>query len=365
MLASSTFPHLPLAHPHPDAARFVRVLMGQEVSARPPLVEYLIDDMVRRPIVTELLGRQWVDPADCERRTAYWDNFTALWYRLGYDYVRYEAALPLPNSEVLAHDTAPGASGERHWRDMHHGTLSSWADFEAFPWPRVEEFDFADYEYLNSHLPDGMGLIVSHAGGMYEHLSAIFSYEKLCYALFDQPDLVQAVCQRLGEMMERFYRQLLDLDRVIVLWPGDDMGFRSGTLIGPDDLRRYTLPWHKRFAAMAHKRGLPYFLHSCGNLKAILPDLIDDVRIDGKHSYEDAIMPVGEFQKLYGSRIAVLGGIDVDVLTRRSPQEVRAKVRATIEECNPRGRYAIGSGNSIPSYIPPANLLAMLDEAQA
>ena len=46
------------------------------------------------------------------------------------------------------------------------------------------------------------------------------------------------------------------------------------------------------------------------------------------------------------------------------PEEVRAEVRRLIEVCHPRGRYCIGSGNSIPSYIPVENYLAMLDEAQ-
>ncbi len=366
MVSRTDFPHLPLERPRPDGARFIRILRGQEVATRPPLVEYLVDPALRRPIVSELLGGTWVDSPVGDRATvaAYWDNFIAFWHRLGYDFVRYEEALNLPNRELTAPDTAPQAMGERHWRDMHQGTIASWADYERYPWPRVEEHDFGAYEYLNDHLPEGMGLIVSHAGGMYEHLAAIFSYEGLCYALFDQPDLVAAVAQRLGELMEGFYRQLLDLDRVVAIFPGDDMGFRSATLIAPDALRRYTLPWHRRFAAMAHAKGLPYFLHSCGNLEAIMPDLIGTVGIDGKHSFEDAIVPVAEFQARYGDRIAVLGGVDVDVLARRSPAEVRARVRATIEACGLRGRYAIGSGNSIPSYIPVENYLAMLDEAQ-
>jgi uroporphyrinogen decarboxylase len=95
-----------------------------------------------------------------------------------------------------------------------------------------------------------------------------------------------------------------------------------------------------------------------------MPDLIETVGIDGKHSFEDAIIPVAEFHARYGDRIAVLGGIDVDILARGTPDDVRARVRQTIAACAPRGRYAVGSGNSIPSYVPVENYLAMLDEAQ-
>jgi uroporphyrinogen decarboxylase len=208
-----------------------------------------------------------------------------------------------------------------------------------------------------------MGLIVSHGGGLFEHLSSMMSYEGLCLAVHDQPDLVQAMAERIGGLMVKFYEHLLQLDRVIALFQGDDMGFRTGTLISPAHLRQYVLPWHKRFAALAHQRQLPYFLHCCGNLAHILEDLIEDVHIDGKHSYENAIMPVEHFQAKYGHRIAVLGGVDIHTLSTASEDEVRQRVRFLVETCGARGRYAVGSGNSIPSYIPVNNYLAMLDEA--
>jgi len=163
--------------------------------------------------------------------------------------------------------------------------------------------------------------------------------------------------------MVGFYRHLLDLDRLVAVFPGDDMWYNVGTLISPRDLRSLFLPWHRKFATMAHAKGLPYFLHSCGNLEKIMPDLINDVKIDGKHSYENNIIPVQEFQKKYGDRIAVLGGLDINILGASSEQEVRRTTRALVEECGNRGRYAVGSGNSVPSYIPVANYLAMVDEA--
>ena len=94
-----------------------------------------------------------------------------------------------------------------------------------------------------------------------------------------------------------------------------------------------------------------------------MDDLISEIGIDGKHSFEDAIIPVQEFQALYGNRIAVLGGLDVDILTSATPQQVRQHTRFLMETCGAKGRYAIGSGNSIPSYVPVSHYLAMVDEA--
>jgi len=355
--------HVPLKHPKPDAKRFVDVLMGRARSTRPPLVEYIVDDVVMKPVTTDLLGREWVVPTDRESLRAFLDNFIEFWYRMGYDFVRFESGLRLPENRLVAPDTAPGSTKQRGWADQHHGTIATWEDFERYPWPKVEEADFFALQYIDSHLPEGMGLIASHGGGVYEHLSWIMSYEGLCLALYDNPDLVRAVADKLGELMTSFYKHLLSLDRLIAIFPGDDMGFRTGTLVAPGALRKYCLPWHKRFAAMTHEHGLPYFLHSCGNLEAIMEDLISDVKIDGKHSFEDAIIPVQEFQARYGSRIAVLGGLDLNILAGGAPDDVRKHTRFLMETCGSRGRYAIGSGNSVPSYVPVPNYLAMVDEA--
>lgn len=94
-----------------------------------------------------------------------------------------------------------------------------------------------------------------------------------------------------------------------------------------------------------------------------MPFLLDEVKIDAKHSYEDAIVPAAEFKRRYGDRIGILGGVDVDKLTRLSPADLRKYVRQVVDTCQPGGRFALGSGNSIPDYIPVENYLTMVDEA--
>lgn len=354
--------HVPLKRPKPNAQEFVDVLMGRVPQYRTPLVEYIVDDFVMRPIVTDLLGREWVTPTgDRKSLKAYLDNLIEFWYRMGYDFVRLEIGLPFHERRLFAPD--PASNRQRAWVDEHQGVISNWDDFERYPWPRVEDFDFFPLEYINEHLPEGMGLISSHGGGIFEHLSWLMSLEGLSFSLYDDPKLVQAVSKQIGELITKFYEHLLQLENLIAVFPGDDMGFRSGTLVSPDALRNYCLPWHKRWAEMAHERGLPYFLHSCGNVLAIMDDLISDVGIDGKHSFEDAIITAEEFQKLYSDKIAVLGGVDLNILSAGTPEQVRRRTRQLIETCGAKGRFAVGSGNSIPTYVPVENYLAMVDEA--
>ncbi|MFO7976231.1 MAG: uroporphyrinogen decarboxylase family protein [Candidatus Hydrogenedentota bacterium] len=355
--------HLPVRKPRPDAQRFVDMLMGRSEGPS-PLIEYIVDPPVMKPIVTGLLGRKWIDsPSDKASLKAYLDNFIVFWHRMGYDFVRLEIGLPFAEKHILHEDVVAQSEHQRAWTNQHEGTITSWENFERYNWPSPEDVDFFPLEYICANLPEGMGFVTCHAGGIFEHVSQIMSIEGLCIATYEQPDLVAAVFDKVGVLLEAYYERLLGLEDLCAILQGDDMGFRTGTLIAPDDIKRYALPWHKRLAQRTHEAGLPYFLHSCGNIASLIDDLVEDVGIDGKHSFEDAIIPVEEFQAKYGGKIAVLGGMDINRLSAGTPDEVRTHTRYLSETCGARGRYAIGSGNSIPSYVPIENYLAMLDEA--
>lgn len=356
---------IPIDRPHPDSTRFMRVVLGKEKVEKPPLSDYMVDDPVRKFIVTQLLNREWVgnDPYDRTAQAAYWDNSIEFFYRMGYDYLMMEIPLPFKKQEIAWADTATLTSGSRLWADEHQGLISSWDDFERYDWPRVEDADFFPFEYVNSHLRDGMGLIASHSGGIFEYVSWIMSLEGLAYAIHDNPELVTTVCEKIGSLQEQFFDHLLELDHLIAIWPGDDMGFRTSTLVSPIFLRKYILPWHKKITANGHAKGIPCFFHSCGNIESIMEDLIEDVQIDAKHSTEDTIQPGSEFQQRYGNRIGFLGGVDMNVLASSQPDPLRAYVRKLIDDCAPKGRFAIGAGNSVANYIPVENYLTMIDEA--
>ena len=355
---------VPLSNPKPDIQAFISAVTGKSAPERPPLVEYIVDAAVMKPVVTDVIGRKWVD-ADWGNRKqfeAWLDQFIEFWYRLGYDFVRLEMGL-LGMGRSVTGDDQTMTAGKRGWSDEHSGSIASWQDFERFQWPEVRDEHFWPYEYVASRLPEGMGLISCHAAGVFEHVSAAFSIEGLCLALHDDPGLVKAVADRVGDLIAQYHRRLLQIPGLAAIFQGDDMGFRTQTLISPQHLRQYFLPWHTRYAQQAHAAGRPYFLHSCGCLEEIMEDLIADVGIDAKHSYENAIVPVTEMKGRYGNRIGILGGVDVDILGRSTPDQVRQEVRRLLRACAPGGRYAIGSGNSIPSYIPPQNYVAMVDEA--
>ncbi len=286
---------------------------------------------------------------------------------LGYDAFRIGLLKDAFATKTLSASDTTIIAGQRRenrsWTDEHTGPIQSWADFESYPWPLVSNIDFTPLEWLDKNLPENMGCydLTAH---ILEQVLLLIGYESFCYKIFDEPDLVDAVFQEVGKFYVDYTRTLCDFDCIRLIWGSDDVGFRTSTMVSAQILKEKVLPWHKRCANVSHEHSRPYLLHSCGNLEEIMPALIDEVKIDAKHSYEDNIMPVTEAKRRYGQQIAILGGIDVDFLCRADEQAIRKRVRETLNVCMPGGGYCLGTGNTVANYIPIDNYLVMLEEGQ-
>jgi len=93
-------------------------------------------------------------------------------------------------------------------------------------------------------------------------------------------------------------------------------------------------------------------------------DFIDEIGFDAIHSFEDSCCPVVEYKKKYGKEIALIGGLDVDKMTRLNSTDFRKYVRYVLDECMSGGRFALGSGNSVTNFMTIENFLIMLDEGR-
>lgn len=348
----------------PDWERLVDCILRRGTPRRVHHIELFLDGEVQDAL---LQAYHLLDGLDADDPYAGQKKQMRLQRFLGYDYVRQRVeGLEMPLHRIQAGDTAQlPREGGRSFVESTRGPINSWQEFEEYPWPDPRAASTRGLEWYERNLPDDMCVIASGGFAHFaELLTWLMGYETLCYSLYDNRELVQAIADRLLEMYTVVLSRMLEFERVKITWGSDDMGFRSGTLISPNDLRAFVLPGHARMVEMSHAAGRPYLLHSCGNLRAIQEDLIEQVKIDGKHSYEDTIETVQEAKARYGSRTAILGGIDVDFLCRSSAEQVRARVRATLDTCHPGGGYVLGTGNSVANYIPIENYLAMLDEGR-
>lgn len=348
----------------PDWLGLLKCLRREATPARVHFMELFLDDEVQEEICRRydlLDGLDLRDPFFLHRRQIRLQSF------LGYDYVMYPkhlgesigTGLALPQL-ITADKALLARKGGRAYVEERKGPITTWNEFEAYPWPDPRADTPRSLEWFQDNLPENMCLIGGLVGSIYENLSFLMGYKSLCYALKEQRDLVAAISQRLIEMYCRAVELLLQFDRVKMIWASDDLGYRSGLLISPKDLREFILPGHKRLAQMTHAAGRLYLLHSCGELSKIMEELIEEVKIDAKHSFEDTILDVREAKRLWGSRLSLLGGLDINFLCLATAEDVRRRVNDTLEHCLPGGGYCLGTGNSVANYLPLDNYLAML-----
>jgi len=343
----------------PDFSRLLKVLRREGIPDRVPLFELTADP----PVISAILGETLPDIRSKDHKIVREaiDKDLEFWLNLGYDYYGVRIELGFRRQRHGAPDTASLSRGIRQWVDGTTAQIRRRDDIERFPWPKVESLDFWNLDYARKVVPEGMKLM-PRVSGVLENTMWLMGYEGLAFALVDDPEFAGMVFDRVGSHIASVCKTMSQPEEVGAIIVGDDFGFKTQTLISPDDLRRYVFKWHKRIVEVARARKIPFILHSCGNLSEIMDDLIDDVGIDAKHSFEDAVMSVTEAKRVYGDRIALLGGLDVDFLARASERDVRARTREILSLCAMDGGYALGTGNSVANYIKVENFLAMIDE---
>lgn len=296
---------------------------------------------------------------DGEDKREYFRRFAAALVSLGYDAVPFEGCVTelVQGGEGLCGRAAP--------------LFGSRADVEAWDWEGCVDryFDrFGPYfEALRDALPPGMKAVAGVGNGVFETVQDFVPLIDLAYLEVDDPEAFDALWTHVAGLLVRIWERFVPAygDAFCLFRMGDDLGFRSSLLIKPDTIRRHVLPAYAQVARIAHDAGKPFLLHSCGKIFEVMDDIVSVSGIDAKHSNEDAIAPFGDWLARYGDRIALFGGVDMDVLCRETPEAIADYVGAVLSTAAPYPGFAVGSGNQIASYVPPAGFLAMVETVRA
>ncbi|NOZ24032.1 MAG: uroporphyrinogen-III decarboxylase-like protein [Planctomycetes bacterium] len=347
--------------PSPDFSRLEMILKREGTPDRVPFLELF--SQLQGPVL-KALGKldessdEGLSPEEKEAKA--WKQQIEYMLALGYDYtVVRPYGFEFPKKGERAKGVTP--CGERSYVLADTHDIANRKDFENYPWPDMAEVDYSPFERIGQYLPEGMKVICIGPGGVLENAMWLLGYEGISYLLYDAPQLVQDVFDAVGSRIVEAFDKVASHDVVGAMALGDDIGFKTQSMLAPDTLREYLFPWHQKIVEAVHRHGKPIILHACGNRSEIMRDIVD-CGWDGIHSFEDVIEPVWEVKEEWGDRIAVLGGFDMDKLSRMSVDEVRQHTRFLIEKCAPGGGWALGSGNSVANYIPVENFLAMQEE---
>lgn len=316
-----------------------------------PMYEHLISDKIMEKLTgvrfSGAKGKNWRE---------YFKNYCAFYRDFGYDAVSFEGC-------VTAVLPGGGALGEHR-----EPVIKTREDFERYPFDKIvklyrDKF-FEVFDALRAEMTPQMKAIGGVGNGVFEIVQDLVGYEGLCLLSYDDPELYAALFQRVGRMLYEIWEAVLKNygDVFCVCRFGDDLGYRTNTLLPPDDIRKHIIPQYCKIISLIKERKKPFLLHSCGCIFEIMENLIA-AGIDSKHSNEDAIAPFAKWVSEYGDRIGNFGGIDTDLLVRGEEDQIRCTVRNVFELAERKqGGIAIGSGNSVPDYVDPVKYMVMLDE---
>ena len=339
----------------PDYTNLLQVLSNQR-PARLPIYEHHID----APFISKVLGDELNrENLNANELTEYYRKIIGFWKDMTYDGFDFEAAI----CDILpGHGAIMGGMP---------GPIQSRDDFEKYPWKEIpvifKEKYTPHFEAIRKTLPQGMKAYGGCGYGIFEASQDLVGYEPLCILQYLDPDLFRDIFARIGDLWVELWNWVINNyhDIFVFYRMGDDLGHKTSTMLDPDVIRQHILPQYKRVIDLVHASGKKFLLHSCGKIFPLMDDIIA-LGIDAKHSNEDQIAPFMEWIEKYSDKIGLFGGFDLNLLVLNKPDDVFQTVlkQGTLFRAKANG-YGLGSGNSIPGYIPVDGFMAMIEGARA
>jgi len=223
---------------------------------------------------------------------------------------------------------------------------------------------------LYHHTPYAIGAYRPTLSGIFELAHTLVGMEKLLMDLVLNPALVDALFTKLAEILGEFYKVYLQVvgPFVQIVELGDDVGTQGGPMFAPRLYRQLLRDKHAYLARIVKEKApqAKFLLHSCGSVKAFIPDFIEagfDILNPVQPLAKD--MAPDKLKAEFGSAISFLGGVDVQQTMRGPVEGVRAEVRQRIDELGPGGGFVLAPSHNFGDDIPLENILAFFETAHS
>jgi len=187
--------------------------------------------------------------------------------------------------------------------------------------------------------------------------------ETILVAMAEDPEWVKDMCDTGCDLTLSLADMLWDAGYTFdeFMW-WDDMAYRNGMLFSKEMWREIVRPYQKRVIDWAHAHGIKAHLHCCGDIRALIPDLLD-LGLDALNPLEvkAGMDPIGTKQR-FGDRLLLKGGFDV--MHWDDPARAEADIRAMLPAMMKNGGYLFASDHSIPQSVSLAAYRRIVDCAR-
>lgn len=203
--------------------------------------------------------------------------------------------------------------------------------------------------------------VVAGIRGPFSSAWMLMGLANMSYALVDDPDLLSAIFEATADFWTAAGQALVraGADAIVI---HDDQGSNTGTFFAPARWRQVVLPHLQRQVAALAACGVPVILHSCGNINAILPDLVGTGIAGLNNLQQTAGMDLASVKARYGPSLCLIGNVDATrLMPNATPAEVEEAVRDCLQVGAPGGGYVLATDHSFHEGIPIQNVLAFIE----
>ena len=245
-----------------------------------------------------------------------------------------------------------------------------WAAFAHSPWDHSSDPDFwtrLRNNALEMKKTSGKALMIVVGCNLFEWGTFIRRMDNFLMDLYMDPVNVEAL---LDALMERHMDTLTKVINAVgdvadILRFGDDLGAMNGPFMDPELYRELFKPRHQQLCSYVKENSNMYtFLHSCGSIYQLMPDLIDagfDILNPVQTQATD--MAPEKLKKEFGKEVSFWGGgvETVGTLNKATTEQVREEVLERLEILSRGGGFVFNPVHNILPDVPPENIVAMFN----
>jgi uroporphyrinogen decarboxylase len=268
--------------------------------------------------------------------------------------------------------TVQGNGYSWRYKEVTHSPLqamTSVAEIDAYAgWPSA---DWWDYTHLVEQCDQHRDYAVVIAGDRLDRTAQLKpamylrGMEQFLIDLALEPALAEAIIEHITAYYMDYNRRVFDVaqGRIDIFMMGDDFGMQTGPLVSVDMWRRYFRKGFRQYCDLAHQYGMKVMHHTCGSVRALIPDLID-AGLDILQSLQPRAsgMNLADLKAEFGRDLCFHGSIDIqETMPRGTADDVRREVATRMVAGKPGGGFIMSTAHNLLPDVPVSNILALYD----
>jgi len=224
-----------------------------------------------------------------------------------------------------------------------------------------------DWERLKQNYPkwaaDGNWLQAGFWFGFDATHSWMSGFETVIFAMVEQPEWMEDIFNTYLDTCIASYDMIWDEGyRFDAISWADDMGYKNATFFSKELYRKILKPIQKRAIDWAHNKGVYAHLHSCGNIMAFVPELVE-IGLDALNPLEvKAGMDPIRLKKEFGDKLVFHGGINAVLWDDK--EKIIGEIDRVVPVMKENGGYVFSSDHSIPNTVSLDNFKAIIAEVK-